>query len=219
MESQGAPMKKSNIYASVTPIFPLPMVMFPSMELPLHIFEPRYRKMIEDILRGDGTFGILRTEEGTQSLAQTGCLAKLTSMSSMPDGRMNIVVQGIKRFSVQELIDGKPYKQGRIMPQEEIEPGVNSLILAADLKKILNDVTRLSAKLHGHDSQIMDDCPDDPIELSYWIPARLYGSPSEQQRILDMASVSERLEAEHMLLDALRKQLAARTALKDAFKK
>jgi ATP-dependent Lon protease len=212
-------MKQSNTYAAITPIFPLPLVMFPSMELPLHIFEPRYKKMIEDIVYGDGTFGILRTEESSRSLAETGCLAKLTSITSMPDGRMNIIVQGLKRFSVQELVDGKPYKQGRITPHDEIQPGVNSLMLAADLKKILNDVTRLSSKLHGHDSQILEDCPDDPIELSYWIPARLYGSPSEQQRILNMASVSERLEAEHMLLDALRKQLAARTALKDAFKK
>ena len=210
-------MKKSKTYAAVTPIFPLPVVMFPAMELPLHIFEPRYKVMLDDVLHGDGTFGILRTEEGSKSLATTGCLAKLTSITSMPDGRMNVTVKGIKRFSVQELVDGKPYKQGRITPHDEVEPGINSHILATDLRKILDDVTRLSAKLHGHDSQILEDCPDDPIELSYWIPARLYGSPSEQQRILDMESVSERLEAEHMLLEALRKQLAARTALKDAF--
>lgn len=210
-------MNKARNRSKVIPIFPLPIVLFPSEELSLHIFEKRYLAMIEDISEADGTFGVIRVEEGANALSFTGCLARLVSVDRLHDGRMNILACGYQKFSVLELLDGRPYRQARVRTIEESAPGRDSEEVARRLQTALDDIARLSAKLQGHPTDVLDDRPWDPTELSYWVPARLYGSPSEQQRLLDMNTAYERLDAEYKLLDETRKQLAAKTALKDAF--
>ena len=210
-------MNKARNSSKVIPLFPLPLVLFPSEHLPLHIFEKRYLAMINDIFEADGTFGVIRVEEGANALASTGCMVRLVSVSRLHDGRMNILAYGYQKFSVLEMLDGRPYRQARVREIEESAPGRDSEAVARQIQTALDDIARLSAKLQGHPTDVLDDRPWDPTELSYWVPARLYGSPSEQQRMLDMNTVYERLDAEYKLLDETRKQLAAKTALKDAF--
>jgi ATP-dependent Lon protease len=210
-------MQKSINSSVIVPIFPLPIVLFPSIELPLHIFEKRYRAMIDDVVQADGAFGVIRIEEGASSIAVTGCLARIVDVTRLHDGRMNILACGYQRFSVLELLDGRPYRQARVRALSESEPGVESYAVAREVRAALDDIARLSSKLQGHPTDVLDDRPSDPTALSYWIPARLYGSPSEQQRLLDMNTVLERLDAEYILLNETRNQLAAKTALKDAF--
>lgn len=209
-------MKNTIKSSKVIPIFPLPVTLFPSGRLPLHIFEERYRSMIDDITQTDSTFGIVRSEKSAGSFAATGCLAKLDSIERLVDGRMNILAIGLYRFTVMEVLEGRPYMRARVKFLEEPEPNDLSRFVAKELRVVLDDIIRLSSKLSGSTISVAAEVPDDPLELSYWIPSRLYGSPSEQQRILEMNSTLERLEAEHTLLDATRKHLAAKTALKDA---
>jgi ATP-dependent Lon protease len=213
---EGVAMNKSINQSLVVPIFPLPVVLFPSVDLPLHIFETRYREMIHDVLKSGGTFGVIRIEEGAR-MSGMGCLARLVELAKLPDGRMNILVQGTERFSVLNLVDGRPYKQARIHRIADSEPDIDGYEVARDVRTALTDIARLSAKLQGTPTDVLSDCPDDPTALSYWVPARLYGSPAEQQRLLEVETTMERLSDEYRLLDETRKHLAAKAALKDAF--
>lgn len=209
-------MNKSINSSVIVPIFPLPVVLFPSIYLPLHIFEPRYREMIHDVLRSDSSFGVIRIEEGAQ-MSGTGCLARLVDIKKLPDGRMNILARGYERFSLSSLVDGRPYKQARVNRLTDYEPDVDGYETAREVDTALDDIARLSSKLRGFSNDVLSNRPKDPTELSYWVPATLYGSPAEQQRLLEMDSTLERLDSEYRLLDETRKHLAAKVALKDAF--
>jgi ATP-dependent Lon protease len=209
-------MNKSVNSSVIVPIFPLPIVLFPSIELPLHIFETRYREMIHDVLGTDRTFGVIRIEEGAV-MSGTGCLARVVEVTRLPDGRMNILVVGYQRFSVLDLVKGRPYKQARVNQINDSEPDIETYAAARDVHAALDDIARLSSKLQGLSSDVLSERPQDPTDLSYWVPARLYGSPAEQQRMLEMDTTRKRLDAEYRLLDETRKHLAAKTALKDAF--
>src|SRR5918998_4394184 len=103
------------------PLFPLPIVLFPGVPMPLHIFEPRYRQMLSDIRVGDSLFGLsyfdeeISEQEEAPPLDHLGCVAEVTEMQSLPDGRSNIVVLGLIRYRVEAYVDkGEPYLVGRV---------------------------------------------------------------------------------------------------------
>ncbi len=96
-------------------IFPLPgAILFPGMQLPLHIFEPRYRAMVKDALARDRRIGMIqpqRAEEGAP-LFQIGCLGKIAEVEALEDGRFNLVLEGEARFRVlRELDVVTPFRQ------------------------------------------------------------------------------------------------------------
>ena len=100
----------------ILPIFPLPLVQFPGVLTPLHIFEPRYRQMLKDVLAGDKTFGILLVTEGEDLplLDGIGCTVEIVAAQEMPDGRSNILCFGGDRFRLLDYVEGESYLQGRI---------------------------------------------------------------------------------------------------------
>src|SRR6185295_15115312 len=93
---------------STIPLFPLPnVVLFPNVCLPLHIFEPRYREMTEEALAGDRMIGMVllrpgweRNYEGRPPVFSVGCSGVITHYNKLDDGRYNIVLRGIERFSI-----------------------------------------------------------------------------------------------------------------------
>jgi len=96
-------------------IFPLPgAVLYPGLQLPLHIFEPRYRAMISDALARDRLIGMIqpqRPEEGAP-LYDIGCLGRIDDVEALPDGRFNIVLVGEARFRMlRELDVATPFRQ------------------------------------------------------------------------------------------------------------
>ncbi|MFN9957302.1 MAG: LON peptidase substrate-binding domain-containing protein, partial [bacterium] len=90
------------------PIFPLGVVLYPGTALPLHLFEPRYRQMLADVRAGDSRFGILTSLSGVPERdlprGRMGCVAEVTDVEMMPDGRANIVVQGRERFALEAFV-------------------------------------------------------------------------------------------------------------------
>ncbi len=93
------------------PLFPLDLVLFPGVPLPLHIFEPRYRQMTAECLAANTPFGIVRARP--EGLAVIGCTAQIVRvLHRYPDGRSDILTQGVERFEIEQLIDQGPMGQG-----------------------------------------------------------------------------------------------------------
>jgi len=109
------------------PLFPLPnLVFFPRTRLPLHVFEPRYRKMVADAVASDQRFGIVllrpgweRDYFGAPPIYACGTLGQIEQAVPLEDGRYNILVRGEVRFRVVGEIAGQPYRTARVIAQPE----------------------------------------------------------------------------------------------------
>jgi len=115
---------------STLPLFPLPnVVLFPSVFLPLHIFEPRYRQMVRDALAGDRMIGMTLLKpgfeadyEGRPPTYDVGCAGLITHAERLADGRFNIILRGIDKFAVigeEEPMSDVLYRRGLITPLNE----------------------------------------------------------------------------------------------------
>jgi uncharacterized protein len=104
------------------PLFPLPnVVLFPNVFLPLHIFEPRYREMIGDALKGDRIIGMVLLRpgweadyEGRPPIYPIGCAGLITNAERLADGRYNIVLQGLEKFRVIDEDAERPYRVAQV---------------------------------------------------------------------------------------------------------
>lgn len=210
-------MAPSSIAVRELPLFPLPeVVLFPSRPLPLHIFEYRYRIMMNTILENDRRFGVLSIDPTTGELAQYGCCAEILHFQRLPDDRMKMLSFGQQRFRVIEYVREKPYRVALVEWIEDKPPTQDLSPIATEVETLLRDVVQLSAKLTSQKIELPDDLPSSPTDLSYWVASNLYGVASEQQALLEMQNTLERLQREQEILSSTRSHLAARTALKDA---
>jgi ATP-dependent Lon protease len=208
----------SSIAVRELPLFPLPeIVLFPGRPLPLHIFEFRYRMMMNTILENDGYFGVVMWDPAVKTAASVGCCAEVIEHQRLPDDRMKIWTMGQKRFRVLDYVRKKPFYVGLVEWLEDEPINEDLSPLAADVTTVLNDVVRLSAKLMGQAIEMPDDLPESPTDLSYWVAGNLYGVADEQQSLLEMQSSRDRLEREVEILTTTRNHLAARTVIKDTF--
>ena len=210
-------MASSSIAVRELPLFPLPeVVLFPTRPLPLHIFEYRYRIMMNTILENDRRFGVLSIDPATGKIAEYGCCAEILRFKRLPDDRMEMLSFGQQRFRVLEYVREKPYRVGLVEWVEDKTPTEDLRPMATEVETLLKDVVHLSAKLTSQKIELPDDLPSSPTELSYWVAGNLYGVASEQQALLEMQDTLERLQREQEILSSTRSHLAARTALKDA---
>lgn len=207
----------SSIAVRELPLFPLPeVVLFPGRPLPLHIFEFRYRIMMNTILEYDRRFGVLMIDQSTGEIADVGCCAEILHFQRLPDDRMKMLTIGQQRFKVLEYVREKPYRVGLVEWIEDKPPTEDLRPIAKEVENLLRDVVHLSAKLTEQKIELPDDLPQLPIELSYWVASNLYGVALEQQALLETQDTLARLQREAEILTSTRNHLAARTALKDA---
>ena len=208
----------SKIAVRELPLFPLPeVVLFPTRPLPLHIFEFRYRIMMNTILESDRRFGVLMIDPTKGTIANVGCCAEILHYQRLPDDRMKLLALGQQRFRVLEYVREKPYRVGLVEWIEDQPPAKDLRPLASEVEQLLRDVVRLSAKLTEQEIELPNDLPDLPTELSYWIASNLYGVAPEQQALLEIQDTVARLEREAEILTSTRNHLAARSVLKDTF--
>jgi ATP-dependent Lon protease len=207
----------SSVSVRELPLFPLPdVVLFPKGNLPLHIFELRYRRMIRALLDGDRTFGVLMWDPVKRETARTGCLAEIGRVHYLPDGRMNIFTRGSKRFRVIDVLKEKPYLVGLVQLLDDDKPDRDLTGLQEDITRLLSEIVRLSVKLTDKSIELPAGLPTSPEEFSYWIASNFYADACEQQALLELEETSVRLEKEVECLSSVVKELAARTAIKDA---
>ncbi len=202
------------------PLFPLPdVVLFPKEVLPLHIFESRYRIMLQSVLEADSMFGVIKWDPINKSMANVGCCAQVIKHQTAEDGRSTIITLGQQRFQVLEIVRSTPYYSAMVSwINDESTDNLQSLDSLKDsVTEALSDVINLSSKLNNTKKNLPDKLPNNPMELSFWIGAHLGGPVAEeQQRLLEERNTYKRLQREYEMLDHTRKQLAARTALKES---
>ena len=106
---------------ALLPLFPLDVVLLPGTPLPLHIFEPRYKEMIGECLANNAPFGVVRASE--EGIAEIGCTAEIVTVTKeYPDGRMDLVAEGRKRFEVLELNEERSFLRAEVLLVPD-EPG------------------------------------------------------------------------------------------------
>lgn len=140
------------VLPSVIPLFPLgEVVLFPKVALPLHIFEPRYRKMTHDALEGEKLIGMALLQagyesdyEGRPAIFPLGCAGRVEESERLPDGRYNILLRGLSRFRVREERNDEPYRLGVV---DEMEDGRSDAdVVARSKERILAAVTAATAR-------------------------------------------------------------------------
>lgn len=177
------------------PLFPLSLVLFPGTPLPLHIFEPRYRRLLTDVQAGDGCFGVVPFDSSTEvpPLGTVGSVARVVAADALPDGRSNILVHGERRFYVLRYADpGTPYHVGDV---EEIDDLAGTEPAPADLAALRAAGGRYVDLLNTlTDTGTPDRADDlDAEALSFRVAAALDVDTAAKQHLLTLRSTAERV--------------------------
>lgn len=182
------------------PLFPLNVVLMPGSPLPLHIFEERYKQMVNECLESGSEFGmVLADESGTRSVGCTATIVEL--VERYEDGRLVILVEGSRRFRLNEIMTGKPYYVGDVEYIEE-EPEEDVSSLAEECVALLERV--VAAATEGS----VDIEIEPPYRnLSFTIAGRLEFDLDTRQQILELTSERERLEKVRELLTEVAERL------------
>ena len=190
------------------PLFPLNVVLFPHMPLPIHIFEPRYRQMLAECLEEGHSFGVVGiredSETGPAMPYDVGTLAKIVRIDRLEDGRVNLLVMGASRFQILETSAERPYLRGRIkiIPEEgdDLEATAS---LTERTALTFREYSNLLRQLVGRQPDEAEP-PMEPELLSYLIGAALNLQLPEKQKLLAERRTDSRLKLE---LNMLRKEI------------
>jgi Lon protease-like protein len=207
------------------PLFPLSVVLFPHMPLPLHIFEERYRQMMRDCEDEGISFGVVAIREGVEAMGPAtphpvGTLAQLRKVEKLDDGRYNLLVVGASRFRIVGVSTRKPYLVGEVEYLQDTDGDLVSADLARQVGTAFRGYAGTLRQLAGQDPAAIE-LPDDPELLSYLVSATLQVEIARKQELLEMDAAGERLRGclallrrEAVLLDQM---LARRDAPTGAF--
>lgn len=174
----------------VIPLFPLGVVLLPHMELPLHIFEERYKIMINECLVQNRMFGIVNYD-GT-NIRSIGCTANILGVvKEYEDGRMDIITKGKTRFVIKDMDQSRIYLQVKVLFFEDEYEMVSDDddALAVDIIDLLKDHDRISETRRDYNALTGLDFK----RLSFLIPSTEGFTPEERQKFLEITSPRLRL--------------------------
>lgn len=203
----------------VIPLFPLGTVLFPGLVLPLNIFEPRYRRLVADLLdapEAEQRFGVVAIRqgrevgiEGVEALYDVGCAAQLRRAERQDDGGYLIITVGAARFRLSNLDSATmPYLRGSVEWLVDAD-GDDQQVAVLAVQRAFR--TYLKALSVARDAEIeIPELPDDPTHLSYLVAATTVVTTADKQALLATADSAERLRAE---LALLRRESALLTTL------
>jgi ATP-dependent Lon protease len=173
------------------PLFPLGLVLLPEVLLPLHIFEERYKTMIGECLEKDQEFGVVYYQ-GSE-MQSKGCTARvLRVLKRYPDGRMDILTKGERRFVIEDLHEEEPYLQGSVeFFDDEAEPP------AQGMEGLATEGIDLMMQIEDIDGRPLSRELGEQIglkEASYLIASCEGFTNDEKQEFLEMTSTQARLD-------------------------
>jgi Lon protease-like protein len=190
---------------SIIPIFPLPnVVLFPQIMLPLHIFEPRYRQMIRDaqtktspvigmaLLRGDWQ----EKYEGNPEIFPIGCAGEMVRVNPLPDGRFNILLQGIREYRITEEFFTESYRRAKVNWRESVKEPLPSS-RRQGLSRLLERYLRNNEKVKKF---LTDPAIEDDFFVNFFA-FHLDLLPIEKQSLLEAIALPERAERLVDILD------------------
>ncbi|MDQ2921094.1 MAG: LON peptidase substrate-binding domain-containing protein [Acidobacteriota bacterium] len=182
------------------PIFPLALVLFPGVPLPLHIFEPRYRQMLSDIRVNNNLFGVSyfdasTSQEEVPPAGHIGCVAEVSETQTLPDGRSNILTVGVIRYRIEEYVErGDPYLVARVSFFEDEEE--DDELLRESSREVAETFTRIARAvrtINDERARLPDISDTEPQRLSFLVAAAMEVDTDLKQELLEMRSTSERL--------------------------
>ena len=180
------------------PLFPLPLVLLPGALQPLHIFEPRYRRLLADALDGNRQFGIIcRSPDVAERELPTGtvgCVGRIESSQQLPDGRANVLVAGTERFVLRSFVDDpSPYHVALV------DPFIDRAATQDDEQEVATRVRTLftrvgqAARAIQEDRTALPTLPAAPALLSFAIAQFVDLATNDKQRLLSSDSALDRL--------------------------
>ncbi len=176
------------------PLFPLPVVLFPTAAMPLHVFEPRYRRMVARCLEFDRRFGLVYhdpDEEGPFLMepGRVGCVAEIEEFRPLPDGRSLLLARGIERFSIEDGIEsGEPYYEALASPYRDV---VGPGDLADRRQRSLELFEAVVERLPEEPESLPLLDPDE--EISFPLARTIQVTPVWQQAFLELRHEADRL--------------------------
>ena len=200
--------------AGPLPLFLLRTVLFPHMPMSLHVFEDRYKQMLEDCLASGKTFGVVAIKEGVEVdgeaiPCQVGTLARIVQLERLDDGRMNLVITGASRFRLVREVPGKPYRQADVDYLEEVEPPADDHLsrrVKRAFEAYIGGLRELAPNLSS-----VPAIPSEGEVLGYAVAAMVETPLESRQRLLEARTPGERMEMELKILrfeaDLVRRQV------------
>jgi uncharacterized protein len=181
-----APVDPGGAVSPLLPLFPLEVVLFPGVPLPLHIFEPRYKEMIGECLKQKTAFGIVRAQE--EGVAEIGCTAEILAVTKeYEDGRLDIVAEGRRRFEVLQVNQERSFLQADVLFFED------------DSDKATQEEVARAVQLHGEILALagaQQDLPEkEDLSLSFHLAGSLPLDLDFKQNLLSMRSEAKRVQA------------------------
>lgn len=190
---------------STIPIFPLPnAVLFPNVFLPLHIFEPRYRAMVQHALAGDRIIGMVLLKPGYEAdyagsppVFPVGCAGLITHADPLPDGRFNVVLRGLDRFRITGEDASRPFRLADVEALPDSADAADRAAMA-DHRQRLESLLAAAVEHRGLDPRLPSTIPSH--DLVNTLAQYLTLEPIERQALLECDSVLTRCRA---LIDLL----------------
>jgi Lon protease-like protein len=190
------------------PMFPLGTVLFPSMLLPLRVFEPRYREMMRVCLDGDGRFGVVMIERGSEvgggdTRASIGTAASIVQAQELPDGQWRLLALGTSRFRVDEWLPDDPFPQARVASwcDGPIDDGLTDVV--ARIERRFRTAVALAGELDEWSVPATMELDPEPLVALYQMCAASPLGPFDRQRLLAAETCHERAADLEVLLDDL----------------
>ena len=187
------------------PMFPLGTVLVPSLGLPLHVFEDRYRALVRDCLAGSGELGVVLIERGSEVggddvRTHVGTLARIVEAAELPDGRWALATFGVRRIRVLEWLPDDPWPRAVVEHLDDPPSGPDADERWAAVQVQLRRVLGLASELGEAAAPATVELVDDPALGSFQAAAVAPLGPADQHELLRTIGVDERLER---LLDLL----------------
>jgi Lon protease-like protein len=200
--------------ARVLPMFPLGTVLFPYAVLPLHVFEPRYRAMTRRVMQGDGEFGVVLIERGSEVGGgdvrfDVGTVARIIQAAELPDGRFALATVGTRRIRAVRWLPDDPYPQAEIVEMTDSPAADTATALRSRVVEALAEIAALARR---RDAGVPEppELDEDPARASFEAAAIAPIGPLDAQRVLEAVSASERLSLLVQLLTDRADELRAR---------
>ena len=191
---------------NLIPIFPLPMVFFPGQVKMLHIFEPRYKELLQMCIHTGSPFGIVLEQPPTRRDPhplphRVGVMAHIFQVARQSDDTYHIQIYGGERFQVQHYYENLPFLQAEINSFPLAQTDTEEAFLLADVVgEMLDNYLDALTEASGYDFQL-PDLPDTPEQLAYVTAAALQINNRQKQDLLNIPSLPElfRQEIGHLV--------------------